>query len=114
MHSLPPPLLGFRRALEQDQPGVPKPLEVIPEPLQALRTDPVEPPGPGAAFGDESGALEHADVLRDGRPGDVEVRSDLACREFPPPNQIQDCPAPGLRDSADGSVHNRYLRQVIP
>jgi hypothetical protein len=111
LHALPAGLVPLVRLG-----GVHRAELVVPELLQegahfrhALRHGVVEPPRPLPPLGDEAGALEDAQVLRDGRTRDGEMRCDLPCRQLVSPDQAEDRPASRLGDGVYGLVHRRYV-----
>src|SRR5688500_11120667 len=73
---------------------VPEAVEVGPQPGDAVRLDPVQPPRPLPALAYEPGVLEDAKVLRHGRPADRKARGELAHGEGPTAEPLED-PAPG-------------------
>jgi len=79
----------------------PEALEEFLEVLQPFRARAVEPPRPLTSLSHETGLLEYAQVLRDGRPGDVEARRDLAGRELATGEQPQDLSPLWLRECVE-------------
>ena len=75
---------------------------------------PVEPAGAVAPLGHEVGLLEHGQVLRDRRTGDVaKLVGDVGGRQLLRPHQAQDRPAPRLGERLEGGVHTRHVSRVL-
>src|SRR5437588_2203224 len=92
------PLLSFCFTLQRIELRVP---ETVEEPLQLaepLRTRAVEPLRPVPPLVHETRLLEDAEMLRDRRPRDVELRRDRAGRQLLVSHQLEDLPPPRLRD----------------
>ena len=66
--------------------------------IEAGAVGSVEASASAAAAPDEAGGLEDAEVLRDRRPGEVEVRCDVARRSLPVPHQSQNRAPSGAGD----------------
>src|SRR5207244_12821367 len=75
-----PPLLQLGLLLEAGELLVPEPLDEGTQLGQPLRPGTVQPPRTETALHDQPGFLQDAQVLGDGRTGDVEVRRDLPGR----------------------------------
>ena len=72
------PLLRLGGTLEPVEVVIPEVLQVVAQLIEGLAARAVEPTRPLPALMQQIGVLEHAQVLRDGRPTDVEVRGDLS------------------------------------
>src|SRR5919109_901436 len=113
----PPSLFEFRRHLEPLEPLVPEGLDERAEVGKAFRPHPIKPPRPFASLGEKSGSLEHGEVLRDRRPGDVEAGGNLARAQLPLGDELEDAAPMRLGDGTDGGLHgapilSRCLRKV--
>jgi hypothetical protein len=92
---------------------------VVEEPAEAVHLGvigPVEATGSVPAFDDQLGLPKDAEVLGDGRPGDiVESGGDLGGRELLAPHQFEDLPAAGFGQGLECGVHANnisvYLRK---
>src|SRR6516164_912748 len=78
---------------------------------QAFRTSAVQSTGPVAPFGEQAGLTQDAQVLRNGRPGDVwEMSSDLTRRPFAVAYQAQDCLASGIGQGVEhGAIEHAFI-----
>jgi DNA-binding transcriptional ArsR family regulator len=77
-------------------PRAPVGLEPLIHGTQGLRSYAVEPPLGVAAYGDEPGLAQNAQVLGDGRLTEGQLADELADRPFGAAQEIQDPPAIGL------------------
>ena len=90
-------------------------IEILAESDHLGLVGPIEPARPVAALDDQFGLPQNAEVLGDGRPGDiVEPGRYLGRRKLVTPHQPEDLPPSGLGESFEGGVHgisvSRYLR----
>jgi hypothetical protein len=68
----------------------PELVDVLAESREALWASAVEAPDALAALVQQPGLPQHGQVLRDGRPGDLEVGCDLACAQLVIPDEAED------------------------
>src|SRR4051794_10772669 len=86
--------------------GGPVVVEEVAKLLHLILAGPVQTPGAIAPLAHQSGLLQHAEVLRDGRASDVsKVVRDLRRRQLTHPHQTHDLPASGLRQCLEGCIH---------
>lgn len=78
--------------------------------LQRLLAERVEPSGAVAAFREQAGRLEDADVLADRLLSEREARRDLSGRQLPVLDQAQDLSAMWVCQSAEHRVRCLVLR----
>src|SRR5688572_5754703 len=107
------PFLEFGLSLERLEPLVPELLEELPDRLEALRADPVEAPRAVAPLVHEPRLLQDGQVLRHSRPGDVEVRRDLARGELVVTDERQDQAAVRRCDRLQGGFHGPVCKQIL-
>src|SRR3989442_11905570 len=106
------PLLSFCLAFECFEPFVPELLEVRLELGESLRSRPVEALGAVASLAHQPSLLQDIQMLRDRRPGHVEVRRDLTRGELPVANERED-PAPvGRCDRLQCGLHARSVSDL--
>jgi hypothetical protein len=87
--------MGFE-AVEMCRPEPAVRVEPLIERLERSRADSIQAPlGFGPDF-DQSGVLEHAQVLRHGRLAQVEAIDQITDRPLSIPEQVKDFPAAGL------------------
>ena len=82
----------------------PHAIQELPQPVQALGPGPVEPPGALPPLGQQSGVLQHAQVLADRGPRHVERGGDLPRGQLVIGDEPQDGAAPWLGDRLQGLV----------
>jgi len=97
----------FNGSSKSLQANAPKVVEKGDELLEAFGPQRVQPPRASAPLAQEACVEENADVLRDGRPRNREVVSDLAGREFVVSNDLEDFASAGLCDRSKRGVHAR-------
>src|SRR5215469_15620199 len=56
-----------------------------------------------APFANQPRRLQHAEMARHRRPADRELPGDLACRQLARPELLQDLPARGVSQRAEGT-----------
>jgi hypothetical protein len=103
------PLFSLRLAHEDVEAIAPELVKEGAQLRQAFGARAVQAPGALAALGHEPGLLEHADVLRDGRARDVEVRRDLPGGELAVADEGQDVAAARLGEGVEGGLHSVYF-----
>src|SRR5436190_8304904 len=101
------PLLLLRLAFECFQPHVPELLEELLELGEPFGTYPVQALRAVPSLAHEPRLLQDVQMLRNRRPGDVEVRRDLPGRELAVPHQGQDLASPGCSDCLQRGLHRR-------
>src|SRR5690348_1454265 len=99
------PLLSFGLPLERGEAIAPELLQECLQLRQPLGSRAVQPPHAVAPLVHQTGLLEHAEVLRDRRPADVEVCGDLARRQLLVPDEAEDLPPVRLGDGLQRRVH---------
>src|SRR5262245_36488199 len=92
------PLLGFRKVLDPAQAAPPVVFDNGTQRPESDLVGAVDAAGPLPSLHHEPGLAQHAQVLADRRPGDVELRRDLACGQLPVPDKFEDPQAAGRRD----------------
>ena len=100
-----PPFLELGRQRQTLQALVPEALQELTQPAQALGPRPVETPGAFPPLREEPGLLQHRQVLGDGGSRHVELGRNLTGGQLAVPDELEDAPATGLRDGANGSFH---------
>jgi hypothetical protein len=96
----------FGQVLETLKTAGPVLVEELAEAVHLGVIGPVEATGTVPALDDQLGLPEDAEVLGDGRPGDIiESGGDLRCRELIGPKQFEDLPAAGFGQGPERSVH---------
>src|SRR5579864_2237699 len=98
-------LLSLGLAAQRLEPIVPESLEERLQLLEPLWPRPVEPPRAVPSLAHKSRLLENTEMLRDGRPGDLEPRSDLPRGELAVAHEQEDLPPAWFRDRLDCCVH---------
>src|SRR3954464_6023013 len=98
-------LLSFRFALERLEPRVPEVLDERLDVHQPLRAGAVEPLGAVAPLIHQPRLLEDGQMLRDRRPGHVEMRRDVARAELVAPDEEEDLPPALGGESFQAGVH---------
>ena len=91
--------------LQRRQLVIPEGAKVRPELLQRAAPGSIDAPAALATERDQTGVLEHPQVLRDRWPSDVKVSGDLPDRPLFVPHEAQDLSPPRLRDRPKGIVH---------
>ena len=91
--------------LERRQLVIPECAEIGAKLLQRPAPGAIDAPATLATERDQTGVLEHPQVLRDRRPGDVKVLGDLPDRTLFVPHQTQDLPPAWLGYRPQGIVH---------
>src|SRR5688572_27564378 len=99
-----PPLLVFGGVLQVRQVNGPEPVEVLAHLGHPFGTGLVHAAVAVPARGHESRLFEHAEVLADRRPADVEVLGDVTRRTFSRAHQIEDLATPRFREGAEGGI----------
>src|SRR3954453_12413335 len=99
-------LLSFGLAPERVEPFVPEAVEELLQLREAFRARLVQAPGAVAPLTHESRLLQDGQVLRDRRPCDVEVRSDLTRRQLVVADERQDPPPSRLCDRLQRRFHD--------
>src|SRR5437764_1186464 len=112
-------LLIFGGAFQLRQTFVPEVAEERAELRQTLRARAVQTPCTGASLLDEARFAQNAQVLRDGRTGDLgKARGDLTGRVLPFSDETQDGDAArlakGMQDSGGGVAHCTLFKQILP
>ena len=99
---------GILQVFECITPEVAQPAAQL---AQAFRTSAVQSTGPVAPFGEQAGLTQDAQVLRNGRPGDLwEMSSDLTRRPFAVAYQAQDCLASGIGQGVEhGAIEHAFI-----
>ena len=101
---------GLGHVAQPFEAGRPVVVEEVAELAHLVLARLVQAPGAVPSLAHEPGRLEHAEVLRDRRAGDVtEVVGDRRRRELVGPHQPQDLPASGLGQGFEGHVHTDYV-----
>src|SRR5436190_8854412 len=100
-------------AFECLEPGIPESFEEVPELAEPFGTCPVEAPGAVASLAHDPRLLEDVQVLGDRRPGDLEVRRDLAGAELLVADEAQDRAPSRLGDGFDCGLHGRLVKQRL-
>lgn len=91
----------------------PEVVELLAQGIETLASRAVETFRPEAALGDEAGAREHTDVLRDRRAAHVrEAARDRARGLLPGREKSKDLASPGLRQRAVRIVHRAISAQT--
>src|SRR3954447_7476055 len=106
-------LLSFRLAFERLQPLGPELVEErlqLPEPFRARS---VETPRAVASLAHEPRLLQHAQMLRDRGPRQLEVRRDLSCRELAVAHERQDPPPVRLGDRSQRRLHEDSVSDAL-
>src|SRR5687768_10410691 len=99
--TVPPLFFLLRRLFQEAQVLVPVGLEVGAQLGDAVGPRPVQALCAVPSLAHEARLLQDAQVLRDGRPGHLEVAGDLARSEFVRPHQAKDLPPARLGDGSD-------------
>src|SRR5262249_25337023 len=107
------PLFSFRLALERLEPFVPELLEERLQLGEPLGTGAVEAPGAVASLAHEPRLLQHAQMLRDRRPREFEVRRDLPRGELVIRDEPEDRPAMRRGDRFQRSLHGALFKQIL-
>src|SRR3954469_9971089 len=107
------PFFLFRLALQRLQPLVPELLEEGLQLDEPLRTRAVEAPGAVASLAHEPRLLQHAQMLRDRRSRQVEVRRDLTGRQLRIGNESENRPPVRCGDGFQRSLHGGYLSSCL-
>src|SRR6266545_1218344 len=102
------------RALQPAQVVTPERLEELAHRLEALGAHHEQVAGAVTLLVDEPRVLQHAEVLRDGLGGDVEVRGDLADRARLVAHEFQDRPPVRLGQRAQNRVGAHGVRPRYP
>jgi hypothetical protein len=110
---VPSPLLGRRRSRELLESARPKLIKKIPELGEPFRAGLVQPPRAISPLVHKPGGLQHLQVLRYCRPGDVEVSGDLAGRELAIGDESQDFLAPGLGKRSQAVFHTSNRKSSL-
>src|SRR4051794_1216997 len=109
------PFFAFRFAFECFELVAPQLVKELPQGDEPLRSRSVEPPSAVASLAHESRLLEDGQVLRDRRPGDVEVRRDLTGSNLTVTDESEDGSASGGGNGLESGVHRQsvtdYLRK---
>ncbi len=101
-------LVEFGPQLELIQGVVPHGLERVGQGAQAVRPGAVQPLAARGPDGDEAGAREGVEVLRDGAEGDIAQGAvDVAGRAFLAPHEPQDFAAAGSGEGGERPGHDR-------
>ena len=103
------PLLRLGGTLEPVEVVIPEVLQVVAQLIEGLAARAVEPTRPLPALMQQIGVLEHAQVLRDGRPTDVEVRGDLSGAQLIVGDKLEDAAAAAVGDGGQSCVHDPYV-----
>ena len=103
---LSPFVAASREAFERFRP---EPVEVVAHPQQPVRLDPVEAPRAVLAVADEARVLEHAQVLRDGRPADRQSVGELADRARPRLQRLEDASPCRVAEGVEDYSVSRHL-----
>lgn len=102
-----PGLVQFGPQLELIQGILPHGLERVGQRAQAVRPGAVQALAAGGADGDEAGAREGTEMLRDGAEGHVPQRAvDVAGRAFLAPHEPQDFAAAGGGEGSERPGHD--------
>src|SRR5436309_1061463 len=108
------PLLSFCLAFERLQPVSPEVVEERPQLDDPLRAGPVQAPGAVASLAHEPRLLQHAQMLGDRRPRQLEVRRDLAGGQLRLRDEPQDRAAVRRGDRFQSSLHDgAYLSRCL-
>src|ERR687895_1568603 len=108
-----PPFLELGRQRQALQSLCPEALHELAQPAKPLRHRPVETPGSLPALHDQSGFLQHRQVLGDRRPRDLELGRDLTGGELRIPDELEDAPAARLGDGAGDGFHEVVFKQML-
>src|SRR5512133_4132179 len=100
-------------AFECLEPDVPEALQEVLELDEPLRSRPVETPGAVASLAHEPRLLQDVQVLRDRRPGHVEVRRDLPGAELAVTDEREDLTSPRCGDRFQRGLHGDYLSRCL-
>jgi len=92
------PLLCFCKVLNPTQAASPVIFDNGAQRPESGLVRAVDAAGPLPAIHHEPGVAQHAQMLADRRPGDVELRRDLACGQLPIPDQFEDPQSARRRD----------------
>ena len=76
----------------------------------AAGVQPVDALGPDGGVGDEAGVLQHAQVLRDGRPTHGQACGELADRLRPLRDQLQDAATRRVAEGVEDRSVSRHER----
>src|SRR5579864_359082 len=98
-------LFGFGSETQPVEAVVPKAVDEVADLGERLGAGAVETAHTVAPLGDQPGLAEHAQVLGDGRAGDVELLGDGARGHLAVADQAEDLAAAGGREGAEHVVH---------
>ncbi len=97
----------FGHGLQSLQTSGPVVVEKLAESTHLGLIGAVEPASPVTALDHQFGLPQNAEVLGDGRPGDiVEPGRDLGRRKLVTPYLSEDLAPPGLGEGFEGRIHN--------
>ena len=97
---------GLGHVAQPFEAGGPVVVEEVAELAHLVLARLVQTPGAVTSLAHEARRLEHAEVLRDRRAGDLaEVIGDRRRRQLAGPHQAQDLPPSGLGQCLEGCIH---------
>src|SRR5436190_4640541 len=107
------PLLSFGIVLQRVEPLAPESVEERLQVGEPLRARTVEASRAVPTLVHETRLLQNAEVLRDRRPRDVELRGDLPRGELPLADELEDPAAAGLGDCTQCSFHRALFKRLL-